>query len=196
MSVSEEAQKIAHALAVAFRVGSAANTQPDMHRYGDKTDRSTVDLLSCADSPMDGITAYGTVRLSDHGLGVANDLRAEIIGAFPTVVPAYANVLTTCAFNVINDGAPLFPGVIHREAVGMYNLSPTLRHILFVTPFLWGEQQPPTLKLADRTVAWLMAVPITEAEREYAETYGSQALENLFEQEDIDVFDVARPSVA
>jgi len=194
MSVSVEAQRTAQALAQAFRIGPAATVEPEVHRYGDATDKSTIDLLSCADSPSEGITAYGTVRLSDHPLGAANDLRAEIVGAFPTDIPLFANVLTTCAFNVINDGAPLFPGVIHREAIGMYDLSPTLRHVLFVSPFLWGEE-PRTLELPGRTVAWLMAAPITEAERAYAAIHGSQALELLFEQQDIDLFDVARASV-
>ena len=194
MSVSEEARQIARALADTFRVGSAAEATPEMRRYGDDTDRTTVDLLSCADAPVEGITAYGTVRLSDHPLGHEGDLRAEIIGAFPTAVPAFANVITTCAFNVINDGAPLFPGVIHGEAIGLYGLSSTLRHILFVSPFVW-ENRPETLILPGRKVAWLMAVPITEAERAHAAIHGSAALEEIFEQQDIDIFDVERPSV-
>ena len=194
MSVSEEARQIARVLADTFRVGAAAKATPQMHRYGDETDRSTIDLLSCVNSPMKGITAYGTVRLSDHTLDNDSDLRAEIIGAFPTAVPAFANVITTCAFNVINDNAPLFPGAIHGEALGLYELSPTLRHILFVSPFLW-EHRPETLTLPDRKVAWLMAVPITEAERAYTAIHGSRALEEIFEQKDIDIFDVERPSV-
>ena len=194
MSVSEEARQIAQLLATTFRVGPAADAKPDMRRYGDKDDKGTVDLLSCADSPTQGVTAYGTVRLSEYPLGHANDLRVEIIAAFPTAVPDFAKVITTCAFNVINDSAPLWPGVIHGQAMAMYDLSPTLRHIMFVSPFLWGED-PKTLKLPDRTVAWLMAVPITEAERAHAAIHGSNALELLFEEKDINIFDVARPSV-
>ncbi len=192
MSVSDEAQRIARALADTFSVGQAA--KPEMRRYGDEDDKSTVDLLSCADSPLKGVTAYGTVRLSDHALSNASDLRVEIIGAFPTALPDFANVMATCAFNVINDGAPLWPGVIHGQAMGLYDLSTTLRHVMFVSPFLWGER-PETLKLPGRTVAWLMAVPITEAERAYAAEHGSNALEQLFEREDINIFDANRPSV-
>lgn len=194
MSVSEEAQQVARALANAFRVGPGADSQPQVRRYGDEGDKSTVDLLLCADSPVKGITAYGTVRLSDHSLGLTDDLRAEIIAAFPSDRPDCDKVVATCAFNVINDGAPLRPGAIHGEAMGMYGLSTTLRHVMFVSPFLWGRQ-PETLKLANRTVAWLMAVPISEAERAYAAREGANALENLFEREDIDIFDLDRPSV-
>ncbi len=191
MSVSDEAQQIARVLADTFRVGPT--TQPEIRRYGDESDKSTVDLLCCADSPMEGVTAYGTVRLSDHGLGAASDLRVEIIGAFPTALPAFANVMATCAFNVINHGAPLRPGMIHGQAMGLYDLSTTLRHVMFVSPFLWGDR-PETLKLPDRTVAWLMAVPITEAERLYAAEHGSNALEQLFERENINVLDPNRAS--
>lgn len=192
MSVSDEAQQIARTLADTFRVDPAA--KPDVRRYGDEDDKSTVDLLSCVDSPVEGVTAYGTVRLSDHALSNASDLRVEIIGAFPTALPDFANVMATCAFNVINDGAPLLPGAIHGQAMALYDLSTTLRHVMFVSPFLWGDR-PQTLALPDRTVAWLMAVPITEAERVYAAEHGSNALEQLFEREDIDIFDPNRPSV-
>ncbi len=191
MSVSDEAQQIARALADAFRVKPA--TQPEIRRYGDEGDKSTVDLLCCADSPMEGVTAYGTVRLSDHALSNAGDLRVEIVGAFPTALPAFANVMATCAFNVINDGAPLRPGMIHGGAMGSQELFPTLRHVMFVPPFLWGGRPEP-LTLPGRTVAWLMAVPITEAERAYAAAHGSNALEQLFERENIKVLDPNRPS--
>lgn len=192
MSVSDEAQQIARALADAFRVRSA--TQPEIRRYGDEGDKGTVDLLCCADSPMDGVTAYGTVRLSDHALSNAGDLRVEIVGAFPTALPAFANVMAACAFNVINDGAPLRPGMIHGQAMGFPDLSTTLRHVMFVPPFLWGDNRPETLKLSDRTVTWLMAVPITDAERVYAAEHGSHALEQLLERENVNILHPNRSS--
>ena len=190
MSVSDEAQQIARVLADTFRVGPT--TQPEMRRYGDAGDKGTVDLLCCADSPMEGVTAYGTVRLSDHALSNAGGLRVEIVGAFPTALPAFAKVMAACAFNVINDGAPLRPGMIHGHAMG--DLSTTLRHVMFVQPFLWGDDRPETLTLSDRTVTWLMAVPITEAERIYAVENGSNALEQLLERENVNVLHPNRPS--
>ena len=194
MSVSEEAQHIASALADAFRVGAAFDAMPRVRRYGDRDDKGAVDLLGCADSPEKGITAYGTIGLSDHARENAADLRVELVGAFPTARPGFADVMATCAFSMINDGAPLRPGVVHGDVIAMHDLSRTLRHVMFFSPFLWGDE-PSSLVLADRTVAWLMAVPISEVERAYAAEAGPNALEELFARANINILDPDRPSV-
>lgn len=192
MSASEEAQQIASALADAFRVGAAFDVMPQVRRYGDPTDHGTIDLLTCADSPQRGITSYGTIGLSRHARPNATDLRVELVGAFSSAVPGFAEVLANCAFSAINDGAPLRLGVVHGEVMG--DLSATLPHVMFFSPFLWGDA-PETLILADKTVAWLMAVPISEVERAYAEIEGANALEALFARADINILDPNRPSV-
>ena len=46
-----------------------------------------------------------------------------------------------------------------------------------------------------QAVAWLQAVPISDPERDLAEREGSDSLEDLFERQQIDVFDLDRPSV-
>ncbi|MGI8627462.1 MAG: suppressor of fused domain protein [Geodermatophilaceae bacterium] len=45
------------------------------------------------------------------------------------------------------------------------------------------------------TVAWLMAVPIADSEVEFARLNGTQRLQEIFEQEQIDVFDIDRAPV-
>jgi hypothetical protein len=53
-----------------------------------------------------------------------------------------------------------------------------------------------TLELEGKTVAWLLGVPISDGERSFAEENGGDALEALFEEHQIDIFDLTRPSVA
>jgi hypothetical protein len=69
----------------------------------------------------------------------------------------------------------------------MYDCSPTMRHFLFVPPFLW-EDHLNTLDLDGRKVAWLLAVPISEDERAFAEANGSEKLEELFADRQIGIF--------
>jgi len=76
----------------------------------------------------------------------------------------------------------------------MYELSKTMKHALFVPPFLW-EEALETLELPERTVAWLLAVPISEAEYQFAEREGSEKLEDLFVKHQIDIFNLERESV-
>ncbi len=85
--------------------------------------------------------------------------------------------------------SPIFP-----DAVAMYKLSKTMRHLFFVPPFLW-EDDLKTVDLGKKKVSFLLATPISEAEYVFAEQNGSDALEEEFERENIDIFDLNRKSV-
>lgn len=63
-----------------------------------------------------------------------------------------------------------------------------------VSRFLW-DQPPQTLRLPRKTVAWLQAIPISTAEPEYARANGSEALEDLLEQQKADAVGLLRESV-
>ena len=86
------------------------------------------------------------------------------------------------------------PGTIFPDVVDMYGCSTTLKHLMFVSPFLWDEKLE-TLELPSKTVDWLLAVPISEMEYQFAQAEGSGRLEDLFEEYQIDIFDINRPSV-
>jgi hypothetical protein len=51
------------------------------------------------------------------------------------------------------------------------------------------------LKLENKTVNWLLCVPISEIELQYKNKNGFDELENLFEKNGVDVFDLDRKSV-
>jgi len=108
----------------------------------------------------------------------------------------FENVISTCAFNLIKDGMPIFPGRIFPRVVELYDgLSDTLQHIMFVTPFAWADHNPQTRMFADRNVTFLQALPISQAEMDYAAENGPDQLEELFEEGQIDVYDIDRDSV-
>lgn len=69
-----------------------------------------------------------------------------------------------------------------------------MKHIMFVEPFFW-EGKYHGMILEDKRIEWLLAVSISEEEGKYAEEHGSDALEELFEENDIDIFDMYRKSV-
>lgn len=119
--------------------------KPTVHQHWDKPEENWVGIASRADCPWDGVTAYGTLGLSEHSLGFDNDLRVEIIGACAASTDL-SNVLATCAFNVIKDAWQMRPGAIHNDVLRMYDLSRTLAHVMFVPPFLWDDG-PETLHL-------------------------------------------------
>lgn len=68
-----------------------------------------------------------------------------------------------------------------------------MKHILLTTPFLWENLI--NIETDQKVVTWLSLVPISEAELEYLDDNGSDALESLFEENSIDIFDIYRESV-
>ncbi len=182
---------------VAQMIAGAFGNKPSVLRYWDNLHEHFVDVASVVDSPFDGITSYGTIGLSDWPLpqqDVNESLRVEMLGACRSRVKDFVNILATAAFCVINSRWGCFPGAIFDDVVSMHYSESSLSHMMFVSPFLW-EDKLETLRLHDKTVAWLLGVPISDAERSYAEVNGATALENAFQQNDIDIFNIDRPSV-
>lgn len=189
---THEGKAIARSLAATF------GGRPSVNVWWDEPETTSVAILRCDGAPQEGVSSFATVNLSDHAIaagGGPGDLRVEIVGASATRTREFPNVISTCAFSVIKDGWAIAPGAIFPDVVAMYGISRTLRHVLFAPPTLWGDG-PTTIRFEAKTVAFLMAVPISERERAYAEENGSDALEALFERAQIDVYDIDRPCVA
>lgn len=189
--VSQENRIIARTLASAF------GGEVKVFRYRDEGGKSRVDIVSSKGSPVPGVTSFATVGLSDTPLyqdSVEFPVRLEMVGACADRYEAFPNALGTSAFNIINSGWFCCPGVIFPDVISEYKLSSTMRHFMFVPPFLWDEKLQ-TMELDSKTVTWLLAVPISENEMQFSEANGPAKLESLFEECQIDIFDLDRPSV-
>jgi antitoxin YqcF len=189
-SISEEDRAIAKAAAEAF------GGRPRVTRFWDDNHVSSIDILRCEDRPQEGITTYSTVGLSGWPLFKGEKeygCRLEIVGACRSSFEGFANALSTAAFCVINSRWFCCPGMIFPDVLTMYDSSPTLQHFLFVSPFLW-EGTLNTIDRGGHTVAWLLAVPISEEERMFAEENGTERLERLFVDRQIDIFNLHRRS--
>lgn len=189
---SESNRAIYRTMARAFGI-----ERPVVPRYYDADEKSHIDVATAVNRPQAGVTSYSTLGLSDYPLlqdGEEYPARLEIVGGCDSVVDWFGNVIATAAFNIINDRHFCAPGVVYPNLVARYDDELDMQHVLFVPPFVWGDQ-PATMELPDKTVAFLHALPISDAELRYADQNGSEALEDLFEQHQIDVFDIERVSV-
>lgn len=181
---------------IARKVASVFGGKVEVDRYYDGDRKSYVDLISSVDRPHEGVNSYGTIGLSDHKLvqdGQEFPVRLELVGASNEECAEFPNMLTTAAFCVINDQHFFSPGGILSDVVSMYDDSLFMKHFLFVSPFLWDGLS--VMDLGLKKVAWLMVVPISESEKRYAERNGAEALEDLFESRQINIFDLGRESV-
>ena len=141
--------------------------------------------------------SYATVGLSEHDLirdGTPFAARVEIVGACGASYKDFENALATASFCVITSKWFCAPGIIFPGLLDMYDLSNTMSDVYFASPFLWDSLERSTI-VDGITIAWLLAIPVSKAETSHANEYGPNALEAIFEREQIDIFDLNRASV-
>jgi hypothetical protein len=191
MNVSPENKAIAKHVAKAF------GGVPRVNAYLHESEPLTVDILRCEDRPCDGVTSYSTIGLSDWPMfkeGKEFPARLEIAGACATANGSFGNILASTAFCVMRTGCLCHPGSVMLDYVREYYERTTVPHLYFTAPFLW-EDALKTLDCGSKKASWLLIVPISNAECDYLRDRGDDALENLFEKHQIDIFDLRRPSV-
>lgn len=181
---------------IARTISDVFGGSPTVWSYADEKNKSKVDILSCLDVPAKSITSYSTIGLSDFSIGLRVGeipLGIELVGACRADYELFSNILSTCAFNIINSGYKCKPGSIFENVVKMYYPENTMKHILFVPPFGW-QKEFTTLEFPKKKVTWLLIVPISDKEFSYATEKGADALESLFEERQIDIYDLGRRS--
>jgi hypothetical protein len=189
---SAENRELAIMVAKAF--GGAT---PVVRRYWDEGESHHVDIAHVDDSPWTGVTSLGTLGLSDHPLmdnGSEYPARCELVGASNANYRFFPNIVATCAFNILKNKRFACPGRIFGNVVAMYYPDYQVRHVMFWDPFPW-ENHLMTVEFPRKTVAWLLVVPISESEMEYARSSPPGALEDLFRRYQVDMFDLERTSV-
>ncbi len=191
MGVSVENKTLAKHVLKAF------GGTPRVQAYHHDIESLSVDLLRCEDRPCGGVTSYSTVGLSDHPMlkdGQEFPTRLELAGACATADQSFANILASAAFCIIRTQRLYSPGSVMPGYVREYYPSTTVPHLYLTAPFLW-EDTLKTLDCGTKKVSWLLVVPISDAECKYLEEHGDDALEDLFEKHQIDIFNLTRPSV-
>jgi antitoxin YqcF len=183
------------AKAAARKVRDAFGGTPKFHRHYDVPEQHYIDILSAEDRPREGLTSYSTLALHEYpNLIDEDDIRVELCGTAETSMASFANVVATCAFNVIKDQWRAFPAIAYPDVVKMYYPELTMQHIAFAESFLWEDLYTVHLP-GDLTVHWLMVIPISESEYVHMHQNGWDALEKLFMEKEIDYWDLNRAPV-
>lgn len=183
------------ARAAARKVRDVIGGTPQIYRHADVPKEHFIDIFSAEDRPREGLTSYSTLGLHEYpNLIEEDDLRVELCGTAETSMTDFADVLATCAFNVIKDHWRAFPAIAYPDVVKMYYPDSTMRHIAFAESFLWEDLREVDLP-GDLIVHWLMVIPISESEYVYMHRNGWSELEKLFMRNEIDYWDLNRAPV-
>jgi hypothetical protein len=121
-------------------------------------------------------------------------VRVEVAGVAHKHGSEFPNLLATAALFVIRNSWLCAPGVVFPSLLSEYHLSSTLEHVLWVPPFPWEQLGAVEIGPGTR-VHWLLAVPISEAERQLLDERGFDAFEALFAELEVEYFDLERASI-
>lgn len=183
--------------ALASHVARAFDThKPPISRFADATGHSEIFVLEARDSPQLGVKSYATIGLSDSPMylnGSAFPARVELVAACGSSFNGLAEALSTAAFCIINSHWFCAPGTVFPDIIGTQGISTTMSDLYFTHPFLWPQLKG--LHIEEYQVAWLLAMPISRTETDFAQEHGPEKLEALFSEKDIDIFNLNRQPV-
>lgn len=168
---------------------------PQIRRFWDSSNEKQIDILKCLNTPQNGLQVCATIGLNKIDIGLISDkkpLRAEIVGASDILNNSFENMIATTAFKIM-DSHTCFPGYIVDNVIEEYIPDCEMKHFLLTDPFLWEDAQSITLDSVH--IAWLMTVPISHKEYEYARINGVSKLESAFEHHNIDIYNIYRKSI-
>lgn len=168
---------------------------PKVNRYWNHTEDKNIDILNCMDVPQKGIKACASIGLNNTDIGLQSGerkLRVEILGACDKQIDKFENMVASVVFNIM-DSNDCYPGYIAEDIINQYIPESHMKHILLTDPFLWKNTE--SISIENLCIAFLMIVPISDEELEYAQKMGVEALEKQFEEKEIDIYNIYRNSI-
>lgn len=184
--VSSAAKHLAKTAAAAF------GGTPRVQRFYNQDESHSIDILISVETPFEPFTTYSTLGVYETpNMLDDNDVRVELAGVAGSTDDDYPNMLATAASFVQQEHWLAAPGVTFPGLVREYGLSEHLDHVLWVPPFPWDDLHRVEVS-PELIVHWLLAVPIAESERRFLLDEGYPALEQLFEQRQVEYYDLQR----
>jgi hypothetical protein len=151
-------------------------------------------LFTLSRPQNNNLISFSTVGVSDFQPpgNLKPPLGVELLGVSER--NEYGRVLVAAGVYAIRHGWLLSPGTVILGVVAEHMKDLSLPHLLLLEPFLWEDNDFDPLTLSDKTVAWTLGVPISQAEAKYRYDHGFDALEEVFLESQPDFFDLQRPS--
>lgn len=187
-------------IAYAKHLANSIGFKPTVYPYYDENKSTSIDILELDDPLDEHVKFYGSIGLSDYPNiiemkdGSKKNIPIELLITGYKQYDKVPNILSTICFFIIKDQWTSQPGSVYKNMISYYYELTDMKHILCLTPFLW-EDKLENLIFGNKNIYPLLLIPISEKELEYKLANGSDALEELFQKEQIDFFDLNRNSI-
>ncbi|WHA41647.1 suppressor of fused domain protein [Agrobacterium larrymoorei] len=169
-----------------------------IHR-DDPEDSAYVAIGQVGDFPSDKLTALATNGISNYPLYNSEgqeypDTRLELVGACEAdQVNDFEQMIFFSARTIIKQKWFCAPGTFLSNAVSRFGTFGEMQHLYFTTPFAFEGFT--TSNFGDRKVSWLSPIPVSTAEVQFARENSTDKLEEAFEENDVDWFNLRRASI-
>jgi len=168
---------------------------PKMRMCWDADENKYIAMYTSVDKSKN-VQMCGTVGLNAVNIGkrTADNklLRTEIWGICDIEIEDFTNIIATTAEEIRNFQI-CFPGHVVQNVIPLYIKDGDMKHMLLTYPFSWDNTE--SITVDNICIAWLQAMPISEMEYRFLKAYGLDALEDIFEEEDVAYWDIYRESL-
>ncbi|MCU1125810.1 suppressor of fused domain protein [Stenotrophomonas maltophilia] len=173
--------------------------RPKVQAFHDDHRQRSVDILTTFSSPEAGLKSIASIGLSDFVLRRAEghelETRVELCACAEQDALHWDNVVASTAFAIMRDRAAVQPGSVIPNILQDYFPSTRMPHVYLVPPFFWNDARFPGLQFPPVAINWLQCIAIHESERQLVERIGSDAFDDLLQQQEMDVVGMHRAPV-
>lgn len=178
-------------------VGKIFGEDTRIAEHLDEQQRLVIHVLSGRHEETPGTVSHATIGLSDFKLGEDKGgvpLGAELVGACKEPCDYFDRALAACAQMITQHNVLCKPGTIFANVLDGYDETSQMKHFLFAVPSLWQDALYP-LSFKTKTVLWLQAIAISEAEMQFAQQHGPGELGEKLIASEADLTDLQRVCV-
>lgn len=181
--------KMAAKHALAFLGG-----KPKVDRFYNVDESKSMDVMTSVDGEIKGISTCVTIGLNAVDIGMVSrgkKIRVELIAAGTVDAEILGNILSSMAFDIIDTESCAY-GMVVPNVVKAYIPHTHLKHMVLLSPVFWKKYT--NMEDESTVVTWLFAVPISDEEKKYIETFGIELFDKLIGDRGTDVLNWARSS--
>ena len=169
--------------------------KPGVSRYYNRDESKQIDIMTSDSGVIKGVPTCAPIGLNQTDIGLTANgkkLRVELMAVCELSADVLGNILASIAFEVMDHKTCSY-GMVVPDIISSYVRKTDFKHVVLMSPVFWPKYK--TLEDGEYTVAWLMAVPVTDAEKAYIERNGADAFDRLLEEKNADVISMKRKSV-
>ena len=161
----------------------------------------TITMISGRNTPEEGSIAHATLGVCLYhkpSLKPGEDVAVEFIGVEHESSDIVRGILSSCAYGVM-DGMPASPFTCWGDMLPIYIPESKLKHVLFLPPYLWGEELLVST-FENITVFYLLVCPLSDGETNFLlkfhdNSIGAKTLIQEVEKAEKNIFDFNRDPI-